>query len=286
MAIEVEHLSHIYKAQSPDRHQALFDINLTIPEGTFMGLVGHTGSGKSTLIQCFNGLITPTQGRVLVDGIDLSQKGEEAKAKRLEVGLVFQYPEYQLFEETVSKDIAFGPKNQGLVGDKLEARVRETMSLVGLDYESLKDSSPFQLSGGQKRRVAIAGILAMKPRYLILDEPTAGLDPAGRDQILDTIAEIQRQEGMTVVLVSHRMDDVVHYCSHMALLSKGYLIGQGSPGDIFQNYDQMGSIGLGVPQITDLFFRLKKLGADVPTDVYDLERAREILRTRILRKGS
>lgn len=284
MAIQVEGLSHTYGANGPDPHQALYDIHLTIPQGIFMGLVGHTGSGKSTLIQTFNGLVTPTQGRVLVDGLNLADSSPQAKAKRLEVGLVFQYPEYQLFEETVAKDVAFGPKNQGLDEAGVEARVREAMALVDLDYEGMKDASPFQLSGGQKRRVAIAGILAMKPRYLILDEPTAGLDPGGRDTILDTIARIHKEEGITVVLVSHRMDDVMAYCDHMAVLDKGQLVAQGKPEDVFQNYDQMRAIGLGVPQVTDLFFRLQRLGAPVPTDVYDLERAREVILETLRRR--
>lgn len=285
MAIQVEGLSHIYGAKGPDAHQALFDINLTIPQGVFMGLVGHTGSGKSTLIQTFNGLLTPSQGQVLVDGVNLAESSLAAKAKRLEVGLVFQYPEYQLFEETIAKDIAFGPKNQGVEGEALDRRVQDAMALVGLDYEAMKDVSPFQISGGQKRRVAIAGILAMKPTYLILDEPTAGLDPGGRDQILQTIAAIQQKSNITVILVSHRMDDVIRFCSHMAVLAQGKLLAQGPPRQVFQNYDAMKTIGLGVPQITDLFFRLKALGAPVPTDVYDLETARQVLAETLLAEG-
>lgn len=273
MSIVLKNVSYVYAPDTPDRFVALDDINMEIPKGRFIGLVGHTGSGKSTLIQLFNGLLQPITGTVTVDGVTVSEKSPASKKMRQQVGLVFQYPEYQLFEETVAKDIAFAPKNQGLDEAAREERVREAMALVEMDYERWKDQSPFDLSGGQKRRVAIAGVLAMKPDYLILDEPTAGLDPLGRDRILSSIAKLQKETGITVVLVSHNMDDVARFADSIVVMNGGRVMTQGAPRDVFQQVEKLQAIGLGVPHVTDLMFRLQKAGVAVPSDIYQLDEA-------------
>ena len=233
MSIRLENVSHVYGRKTPNEHLALKNINLEIKEGEFVGIIGHTGSGKSTLVQLLNGLLQPTDGTVYVDGTDLSCKSKEAVAARRRVGMVFQYPEYQLFEETVADDIAFGPKNYGLSEAEVTERVKEAMDFVGLDYETYGKRSPFRLSGGQMRRVAIAGIIAMRPHYLILDEPSAGLDPVGRREIFGQIERRYKETGITVVLVSHNMEDVAALANRLIILNHGEIAADGVPTDIF-----------------------------------------------------
>lgn len=270
MPIETKGLTYIYGKNTPYEKTALKDINLTIEDGQFIGLIGHTGSGKSTLIQHFNALLAPTEGKVLVGGLDLGDKGTNKKEIRQKVGLVFQYPEHQLFEMTIYKDVAFGPKNLGLTKDEVDQRVVEALQLVGLtekDYEK----SPFELSGGQKRRVAIAGVIAMKPDVLVLDEPTAGLDPRGREEILSQIKELHSKTGMTVVLVSHSMEDVARYVQRLIVMGSGQVQLDGSPKEVFRHVDQLEQMGLGVPQVTYLTKKLKEKGIAIPTDLITIE---------------
>lgn len=268
MPIQIEHLTHTYMPGSPFSAVALRDITLTIEDGELIGLLGHTGSGKTTLVQHLNGLIKPTEGKVIVDGLDISEKGTSLLEVRRKVGLVFQYPEYQLFEETVAKDIAFGPKNLGLSPEAIDQRVRTAMEKVGLDYEEIADRSPFELSGGQMRRVAIAGVLAMQPKVLVLDEPTAGLDPAGRRSILDMIRQLHAAGGLTVIMVSHSMDDISTLATHLIVMSKGELAMTGTPREVFKNRELLSSIGLGVPQAAELAHQLREAGYDLPDDLY------------------
>ena len=242
---------------------AVSDIRLEIQEGDFLGMIGHTGSGKSTLVQLMGGLLQPTGGRVLVDGLDLGDK-KQRKAARSRVGLVFQYPEYQLFEETVAKDVAYGPHNLGLAPEEVEARVRRAMELVGLPYDRFGEKSPFALSGGEKRRAALAGVIAMEPRYLILDEPMAGLDPMGRKAILETIAGLRQETGCAVVMVSHSMEDVAQYAQRIAVLHQGRLVKAGPPGEIFQEEALLRSLGLELPVPCRLAAALRARGMDVP----------------------
>lgn len=274
MSIVLEDVSYIYNPDGADHKVALDHVSLEIPADRFIGLVGHTGSGKSTLVQLMNGLLKPTTGQVSVDGVSLHAGGAAGKAARQSVGLVFQYPEHQLFEETVAKDIAFGPKNQGLSEQDQQARVQEAMQLVGLEYEQFKDKSPFELSGGQKRRVAIAGVLAMHPRYLIMDEPTAGLDPLGRDRILESIEKLHEETDMSVILVSHSMDDVAQYADHIIVMNDSRLFLQGDRNTVFADPEQLRAIGLGVPALTALMFHLQRHGFSVPTDIFTLDEAR------------
>jgi energy-coupling factor transport system ATP-binding protein len=249
---------------------ALEDISLTIHDGELLALIGHTGSGKSTLAQHLNGLLEPTSGRVLVDGEDINQKGARRRALRFRVGLVFQYPEHQLFEETVFKDIAFGPKNMGLTGQQVDQRVREAMARVGLDFEEMKDRSPFELSGGQMRRVALAGVLAMQPRVLVLDEPTAGLDPRARDFLLGDIKRLN-QEGTTVVMISHAMDDVARLATRVAVLEKGRLVMQGSTLEVFSQQERLAAMGLDIPDGFKLARRLRQAGLNMADHVHPEE---------------
>ena len=268
MPIQIEHLTHTYMPGSPFSAVALRDITLTIEDGELIGLLGHTGSGKTTLVQHLNGLIKPTEGKVLVDGLDTSDKNTSLLEVRRKVGLVFQYPEYQLFEETVAKDIAFGPKNLGLSEAEIDQRVRTAMEKVGLDYEEIAERSPFELSGGQMRRVAIAGVLAMQPKVLVLDEPTAGLDPAGRRSILDMIRQLHAAGGLTVIMVSHSMDDISTLATRLIVMSKGELVMTGTPREVFRNRELLSSIGLGVPQAAELAFQLREAGFQLPDDLY------------------
>ncbi len=268
MPIQIEHLTHTYMPGSPFSAVALRDITLTIEDGELIGLLGHTGSGKTTLVQHLNGLIKPTEGKVLVDGLDTSDKNTSLLEVRRKVGLVFQYPEYQLFEETVAKDIAFGPKNLGLSEAEIDQRVRTAMEKVGLDYEEIAERSPFELSGGQMRRVAIAGVLAMQPKVLVLDEPTAGLDPAGRRSILDMIRQLHAAGGLTVIMVSHSMDDISTLATRLIVMSKGELVMTGTPREVFKNRELLSSIGLGVPQAAELAFQLREAGFQLPDDLY------------------
>lgn len=277
MPIEVRHLTHTYSEGSAFQATAIRDVSLTIEDGEFVAVVGHTGSGKSTLVQHLNGLLKPTEGQILVDGEDMFAPGADKRMIRRKVGLVFQYPEYQLFEETVAKDIAFGPKNLGLSAEEIDRRVRQAMAHVHLDYDQYAQRSPFELSGGQMRRVAIAGVLAMEPRFLILDEPTAGLDPMGRDRILGMIQELHRQGGVTVVMVSHSMDDVARLATRLIVMSKGALVATGTPREIFRQADMMASIGLGVPDAARLCAALRQRGLPLPEDLYTQEELREHL---------
>ncbi len=279
MALTVKSLYHTYQPGTPNESHALKNIDLTVEEGEFVGIIGHTGSGKSTLVQHLNGLLKPTQGEVLLDGVNINAKSTKLKEIRLQVGLVFQYPEYQLFEETVAKDIAFGPKNLGLEEKEVQKRVRAAMQMVGLDHETLKNQSPFDLSGGQKRRIAIAGVLAMSPKYLILDEPTAGLDPKGREEILEQVKRLKETLNLAVILVSHSMDDVAQYADRMVVMHQGEIALSGTPREVFRHYDELRQLGVGVPTVTDLMHQLRQKGMPVSTDIITLEEAKaEILR--------
>lgn len=280
MSIELKNVSYVYQAGLPMESRALQDVNISINEGEFIGIAGTTGSGKSTLIQHLNGLLKPTEGQVLIDGMDIHAKKEKKllKAARLQVGMVFQYPEYQLFEETVEADIGFGPKNLGLSETEVKARVKEAMQLMQLDYKQFAKMSPFDLSGGQKRKVAIAGVLAMKPKYLVFDEPTAGLDPVGKKEFLQLIQKLHRN-GQTIIMISHNMDDHLQYAKRMLVLDKGRIIMDDTPQRVFQKHEKMMELGLGLPTVTELMLRLKQQGLAVDTDVFHIEDAkREILR--------
>lgn len=279
MIIKIDRLNFVYNPNTPFERKALDNINLEIKEGEFIGLIGHTGSGKSTLVQHLNGLIKPTSGDIIIDGRNISKKDGSLKEVRQKVGLVFQYPEYQLFEETIYKDIAFGPKNLNLSEEEIHQRVKESMEIVGLDYEKLKDRSPFELSGGQKRRVAIAGVIAMKPKVLILDEPTAGLDPHGRDEILGEIQDIFKKQGITIILVSHSMEDVAKLVDRILVMDKGKLVMDGATREVFKNSEKLEEIGLGIPQITKFMRKFKAKGKDVRDDILTVEEAKvEIIR--------
>lgn len=286
MIINIENLSYIYNANTPFEKRALDNINLKINRGDFIGLIGHTGSGKSTLVQHLNSLMKPSIGNIVVDGIDLTNKEAKLSLVRQKVGLVFQYPEHQLFEETIYKDISFGPKNLGLDDDEVDQRVKDAMRDTGLDFETFKDRSPFELSGGQKRRVAIAGVLAMKPKILVLDEPTAGLDPHGRDEILNQIKELYDKHGITIVLVSHSMEDVARLVNRILVMDKGQIIMDGNPREIFKRADELKEIGLGIPQITEFMRRLKAKGKDIRDDILTVEEAKIELLEYLRRKGN
>jgi len=275
MPIILENVDYIYQPGSPYEVKALQNINLVINEGEFVGLIGHTGSGKSTLVQHLNGLLKPTKGRVIVDDQEIAAtKKTNLKEVRKKVGLVFQYPEHQLFEETVFEDIAFGPKNLGLSATEIKKRVKKAMQMVHLDYDKYHSLSPFTLSGGEKRRVAIAGVLAMEPKYLVLDEPTAGLDPRGRDEILAQIEELHNQ-GMTVVLVSHSMDDVARLTKRLIVMHHSVVVYDDETRKVFSHYESLQEIGLDIPTVTKLMFRLKEKGWSVRQDVLTVEEAKE-----------
>lgn len=278
--IQVEHVNYIYQAGMPGEKQALYDINLELADGDFVALIGHTGSGKSTLIQHLNALVKPTSGKITVNGIDVTAEQADLKAVRRMVGLVFQYPEHQLFEETVYKDIAFGPTNMGLEEAEIKKRVFEAIELVGLDA-ALLEKSPFELSGGQKRRVAIAGVLSMRPQVLILDEPTAGLDPRGRDEILSQIVRLHETSGMTVLFVSHSMEDVAKIAKHIIVMNQGTVYMQGTVSEVFSRGQELQDIGLNVPQITLLAHRLIECGVDLPRDIYTVKYAAKLIAEKI-----
>ena len=277
MSIVIEHLNYVYMAGGPYETKALNDINLTIRDGEFIGLIGHTGSGKSTLVQHLNGLIMPTSGRVLVDGMDLADKATDRRAVRQRVGLVFQYPENQLFEETVEKDIAFGPKNLGLDEQEIARRVKDAMRRVALNYDKLHDRSVFELSGGQMRRVAIAGVLAMEPEVLVLDEPCAGLDPRGREEILGLIKKLHEEAGTTIVMVSHSMDDVASLAERVIVMNHGEVAMDGAPRDVFSCGEELRGMGLDVPQAVQLAQKLRDRGYDIPEGIYRVEEIREAI---------
>ena len=277
--LRIENLTHVYSAGTPFERVAVDKVNFSAYQGEFIGLIGHTGSGKSTLIQHFNGLLKPTSGRVLVGGEDIFQSKEMTRGARFAVGLVFQYPEYQLFEETVYKDIAFGPKNMGLEEQEIDRRVRDAANIVGLDPAVL-DKSPFELSGGQKRRVALAGVFAMEPQVLVLDEPMAGLDPAGREDVFAFIKEYQKKHGITVIFVTHSMEDAAKMADRIVVMERGKILLQGTPEEIFCHAEELVQAGLNIPQVTQVFSELRKRGLDIPGNVYTVEQALEVLRRR------
>ena len=274
--IRVENLTHTYSAGTPFERSAVDGMTLDVMRGEFLGVIGHTGSGKSTLIQHLNGLLKPTSGRILLDGQDIWEKPKEIRQVRFQVGLVFQYPEYQLFEETVYKDIAFGPGNMGLDKQEIDRRVRQAAAFVGLS-EDLLDKSPFELSGGQKRRVAIAGVIAMEPKVLVLDEPTAGLDPAGREKILQQLRRYHEEKGNTVVLVSHSMEEIAQNVDRIVVLKGGKCYMEGTPREVFARAEELESVGLDVPQVTKVAMALHRRGLEIDTAVYTVEELKSAL---------
>lgn len=276
MSIKVEHLNYIYGAGTAFEQYALKDVNLEIQDGEFIGLIGHTGSGKSTLIQHLNGLIKASDGRIYYNGEDIYRDGYNMKELRSRVGLVFQYPEHQLFEIDVFTDVCFGPKNQGLGKEEVEKRAREALEMVGLD-ESFYTQSPFELSGGQKRRAAIAGVLAMEPEVLVLDEPTAGLDPRGRDEILDQIDRLHREKGLTIVLVSHSMEDIAKYVDRIVVMNRGEKVFDDTPRKVFRHYKELEAIGLAAPQITYVVHTLREHGICIDEELITVEETRDAI---------
>ena len=280
--LQIQHLTHTYGIGTPFQRSAVEDMSFDVYEGEFLGVIGHTGSGKSTLIQHLNGLLKPTEGQILLGGRDIWAEPKKIRQVRFRVGLVFQYPEYQLFEETVYKDIAFGPSNQGKTGDELDHCVREAARLVGIRDDQM-DKAPFELSGGQKRRVALAGVLAMEPEVLILDEPTAGLDPAGRENLMANIRDYHRNKGSTVVLVSHSMDEIARNVDRILVLKNAHILMEGTPQQVFARGEELLSAGLDVPQVTRVAMALRARGLNVDPAVYTVEALeRELL---ALRKG-
>lgn len=283
MSIKLEKVTYTYNPGTVYEMHALEQIDLEIPQGQFVGIIGHTGSGKSTLIQHFNGLIRPTEGRVLFEGRDVWEEGYPLRTLRSQVGLVFQYPEHQLFEDQVLKDVCFGPSNQGLTQEECERRAREALRQVGVE-EELFARSPFELSGGQKRRVAIAGVLAMEPKVLVLDEPTAGLDPQGRDEILDQIAWLHENRGISIVLVSHSMEDIARYVERIIVMNQGKMAFDGTPKEVFSHYKELEKIGLAAPQITYVMHALKEKGLQVDTSAITVEEAKKSILQALGRK--
>lgn len=278
MSIALEHISYVYSPGTAYEKHALKDVSFEIHQGQFVGIIGHTGSGKSTLIQHLNGLMKATSGKVICEGRNIYEEGYDMRALRSRVGLVFQYPEYQLFEVDVISDVCFGPKNQGLSQEECEKNAREALELVGFPEKYYKQS-PFELSGGQKRRVAIAGVLAMKPKVLILDEPTAGLDPKGRDEILDQVEKLHKETGMTVILVSHSMEDIARYVERIIVMNRGEKMLDGTPKEVFRHYKELEQVGLAAPQVTYVMHDLKERGFDVSPDATTVEEAAdEIMR--------
>lgn len=283
MAIKAEHLNYIYGQGTAFEQHALKDVNLEIKDGEFVGLIGHTGSGKSTLIQHLNGLLKATSGTIYYNGKNIYEEGYDFRALRSRVGLVFQYPEHQLFEIDVFSDVCFGPKNQGLSKEEVEARAREALSMTGLD-ESFYKRSPFELSGGQKRRVAIAGVLAMNPEVLILDEPTAGLDPKGRDEILDQIERLHKERNMTIILVSHSMEDIARYVDRILVMNHGEKVFDDAPKEVFKHYKDLEAMGLAAPKITYIVHTLREHGVPIDDNITTIEEARDGI-LRLLRDG-
>ncbi len=279
--LEVKALTHTYSAGTPFEHKAIDNVDLEVMPGEFLGIIGHTGSGKSTLIQHLNGLLRPTDGQILLDGTDIWERPKEIRKVRFQVGLVFQYPEYQLFEETVYKDISFGPKNMGLEGEEIDCRVRRAAAFAGIDEEML-EKSPFELSGGQKRRVAIAGVIAMEPKVLILDEPTAGLDPRGREAILAQLRSYHKQKGNTVILVSHSMEEIARNVDRIVVMSHSHKLMDGTPEEVFSRADELLQVGLDVPQVTKVAMELQKRGLLADSSVYTID---ELVRRLLVLKG-
>lgn len=280
MSIVIKNLTHIYNEGLPFESRALDDITLEIKSGDFVGLIGHTGSGKSTLIQHLNGILKPSSGKILINEFDITDKNLNLTDIRKKVGVVFQYPEYQLFEETVEKDIAFGPSNLGLGEEEISDRIKASMEAVGLDYEAFKDKSPFELSGGQKRRVAIAGVIAMNPEVLILDEPTAGLDPKGRDEIFKLIKDLHEEKNMTIILSSHSMDDMAKLVKTIIVMNSGKVEFMGPTREVFNNHSsRLKEIGLDIPQVLELSIKLKEHGFEIKEDTITIEEIKnEIIR--------
>jgi len=279
--LEVKALTHTYSAGTPFEHKAIDNVDLEVMPGEFLGIIGHTGSGKSTLIQHLNGLLRPMDGQILLDGTDIWERPKEIRKVRFQVGLVFQYPEYQLFEETVYKDISFGPKNMGLEGEEIDCRVRRAAAFAGIDEEML-EKSPFELSGGQKRRVAIAGVIAMEPKVLILDEPTAGLDPRGREAILAQLRSYHKQKGNTVILVSHSMEEIARNVDRIVVMSHSHKLMDGTPEEVFSRADELLQVGLDVPQVTKVAMELQKRGLLADSSVYTID---ELVRRLLVLKG-
>ncbi|WP_297965228.1 energy-coupling factor transporter ATPase [uncultured Anaerovibrio sp.] len=273
MSIELKHVSHTYMPKTPFERLALDDISLLVPEGKITAIAGHTGSGKSTLIQHFNGLLKPDKGSILVDGVDIGTKTAEARAARRKVGIVFQYPEYQLFEETIAKDIGFGPGNMGCNEEEIAERVRFAMEFVDLDCETYAHRSPFQLSGGQKRRAAIAGILALKPKYLVLDEPTAGLDPRGRQALMERFCRLHREAGTTIVLISHNMDNIANYADNVIILNRGRVTLEAPPAEAFSRSELISEAGLELPEVKVIMDDLARHGLDIQQDAFTMDQA-------------
>lgn len=284
MPIELKNVSYTYMRGTAFERTALQDVSLTIEEGSLTAIAGHTGSGKSTLVQHLNGLLHPTQGEVLVDGVNLAAKGKEARLARRKVGMVFQYPEQQLFEETVAADIAFGPKNLELSEDEVNRRVRSAMEFVQMDYETYKDVSPFQLSGGQMRRVAIAGVLALEPEYLVLDEPTAGLDPHAREELLRRVTELHRKKKITVIIVSHNMDDIARMAERIVFMHEGRVLLDAPPSEAFFAEDAMKEAGLRAPSTVALLLRLREAGLEVEANAFTVEEAAKRIAKAVRKK--
>ena len=282
--IVLENVTYFHGKDTPYEIKALDDVSLTIPSGKITGIIGHTGSGKSTLVQLFNGLLRPESGRVLLDGVDIWADSKKIRDVRFKVGLVMQYPEYQLFEETVARDIAYGPKNMGIADEEIDRRVQEAAEFAGFDT-ALLDRSPFDLSGGQKRRAAIAGIIAMRPDVLVLDEPAAGLDPRGRDAIFDNILEYQRKSGSTVVIVSHSMEDMARLCDNLVVMSSGRVFMTGDRNSIFKEAEKLTSVGLDVPQITQLITALSGVGIDADSGIYTVDQAYRFIKNKLSTQG-
>ena len=285
MSIRVENLVHIYDKGMPTEQLALDNISFDAEDGQMVGIIGHTGSGKSTLLQHLNGLLKPESGRIVIGDTDITQPGVSMVQIRKKIGLVFQYPEYQLFEETVAKDVAFGPGNLGLSQEEIDERVREAIGLVGLDYESIKDRSPFELSGGQKRRVAIAGVVAMRPEVLILDEPTAGLDPKAHKDVLAMVEEVHRRTGNITILVSHNMADIARLCDKVIVIDSGRLVTAGTPYEVFSKKEELRAVGLELPPVTQFTETLREKGIDLEDTILDIDTAAEQIAAYLKRKN-
>ena len=285
MLLKLEHVTHTYQQGSPFQARAIEDVSMEVTEGEFLALIGHTGSGKSTLAQHFNGLLKPTSGRVLLNGSDIHEKGFDKKEVRRNIGLVFQYPEHQLFDETVEKDVGFGPRNLGLSAEEVRERVEEALLRVGMRLEDVGEKSPFELSGGQMRRVAMAGVIAMRPKVLVLDEPIAGLDPLGREELMGMIKKLH-EDGTTVVMVSHSMDDVAKYATRAVVMDHGKLVMQGTPEEIFMQADKLTQMGLDVPQVCRLGAMLRANGIPFPENIYREEHAVEALKVLLGKEGA
>ena len=285
MSIRVENLVHIYDKGMPTEQLALDNISFDAEDGQMVGIIGHTGSGKSTLLQHLNGLLKPESGRIVIGDTDITQPGVSMVQIRKKIGLVFQYPEYQLFEETVAKDVAFGPGNLGLSQEEIDERVREAIGLVGLDYESIKDRSPFELSGGQKRRVAIAGVVAMRPEVLILDEPTAGLDPKAHKDVLAMVEEVHRRTGNITILVSHNMADIARLCDKVIVIDSGRLVTAGTPYEVFSKKEELRAVGLELPPVTQFTETLREKGIDLEDTILDIDTAAEQIAAYLNRKN-